>query len=67
MMSKKQTYRMFHPIVESIGDFNFETIEKIDGVEVYVYSFEIDLDSTGSLPEFEGYPIINKQHGIIVG
>jgi len=61
--AKKQTYRMFHPIVESVGDFNFETIEQIDGIEVYVYSYEIDLDSTGSLPEFEGYPIINKQYG----
>jgi len=63
---QKQTYRMFHPLIFQIVDLNFESVENIDGLEIYVYSFDqISTDLTGDLPAFEGYTITELKSGKI--
>jgi len=62
--AQKQTYRMYHPIIQYIGDFTFENVENIGGLEIYVYSFQVkQLDSTGDLPAYEGYTLTSDQFG----
>ena len=59
---EKRNYILYHPMVEQIGEFTFEKVENVNGLEMYVYSCEaLNLDSTGTMPQFEGYPSTTDQ------